>query len=507
MSYYPKVVMKNIKRLLFLYFLLVALVPSAFAEISITLPAKETYNLGEKIAPTISIKEEQSHNGFFKLHLICDSYNLQYYTIPINLEASIRTQVQVPELPLSSPMIGSCIIKAGLDKNDGTNIGSASSTGFMVSSLINIITEESLHSDPGKDIIILGDVRKASGELLSEGEFSINYRDRQGNGNITTGKLEHMLHIDGNTEAGEYVINIAVKDGEGNLGGKTAKIEIPQIPTSIQNEIENDVIVPGNTLKAKIALYDHTNKLINVGNINVRVFDPDESPIAEKEAQSPGQFELGIEKHQAPGVYFLLSSYEAVNEQSTFTVIVVKKITMKQENNIVHIENVGNVNYDDETTIILEGNDKKYLINKKLNLKPGEGISIDLSNEVPGGTYDIILPKEAIEQKEPAEEKSIGNETIQRPFEPANVIKDVPIDDKRNAVKKISDVLKAVTGAVVSTAGYIVSKPKLASVILVTIILGIITYYSRDFIIQRVKGNKRGGETSKLFKDFNFKEK
>ncbi|MBI2208548.1 hypothetical protein HYU50_03555 [Candidatus Woesearchaeota archaeon] len=499
--------MKNIKRFLLLQSLLLFVIPYAFAEISITLPAKETYNLGEKIMPTISIKEEQNHDGFFKLHLVCDNYNLQYYTIPIKLEANIRTQVQVPELPLSGPMIGSCSIKAGLDKNDGTNFDAASSAGFLVSNLINIITEENLHSDPGKDILILGDVRKASGELLSEGELSINFRDENEGGNITAGKLEHMLHIDANTEAGEYAINIAIRDKEGNLGDKIVKIEIPQIPTSIQNEIENDVLAPGDTLKAKIALYDHTNKLINVSNINVKVFDPDESPIAEKEVQSSGQFELGIEKHQAPGVYFLFSSYENVDQQSTFTVVMVKKIAMKQENNIVHIENTGNVNYDDETTIILEGNDKKYLINKKLDLKPGESIEIDLSKEVPGGTYDVILPEEAVEQEEPAGENIIANETSQESFEAANVIKDVLIEDKRNAIKKIADGLRAVTGAVVSTASYIVSKPKLASIILVTIILGIITYYSRDYITQRIKGNKPGGETSKLFKDFNFKEK
>jgi len=507
MSYHAKVVMKNIKRLLFLYFLLIALIPSAFAEISITLPDKETYNLGEKITPEISIKEELSYDGFFKLHLICDNYNLQYYTTPINLEANVRTQVQVPELTLSSPMIGTCIIKAGLDRNDGTNIDSVSSTNVLVSDLIGIITEEALHSDPGKDLLILADIRKASGELLSKGEFSIKYGDEQENGNITAGKLEHMLHITADTEAGEYQITIAATDRYGNHGDKILKLEIPQIPTSIQNDIGNNVLAPGDTLKAKIALYDHTNKLINASSINVRVFDPYESPIAEKEVQSPGQFELGIERNQAPGVYFLLSSYEAVNEQSTFTVVMVKKIAMKQENNIVHVENTGNVNYDDETTIILESNDKKYLINKKLNLKPGESIEIDLSEEVPEGTYDVILPKEAVEQEEPVEESSISNETSQESFEPANVIKDVLIEDNRNAIKKTADVLKAVTGAVVGTAGYIVSKPKLASVILITIILGVITYYSRDFIIQRIKGKKPGEETSKLFKDFNFKEK
>lgn len=500
MSYYPKVVMKMLKPLFILQFLLLFIIPYAFAEISVTLPDKETYNLGEKITPTISVKEGQSHDGFFKLQLICDNYNLQYYTTPINLEADLRTQVPVPELTLSSPMIGTCIIKAGLDSNDGTNTDSASSASFLVSNLIDIITEENLHSDPGEDLLISADARKASRELLSKGEFSIKYRDEQENGNITAGKLEHVLHITADTEAAEYQITIAAADRYGNHGDKTMKLGIPQIPTSIQNEIENNVIMPGDTLKAKIALYDHTNRLINASSINVKVFNPEENQIDEKEVQSPGQFEFVIERNHEPGVYFLLGSYGEVSGQSTFTVVMVKKIAMKQENNIVHIENTGNVDYEEDTTIILESNDKKYLINKKLKLKPGESIDIDLSEEVPGGTYDVILPEEA------AEENSIGNETNQESLEPANVIKDVSIEDNRNALKKAADVLKAVTGAVVGTAGYVVSKPKLASVILVTIILGVVTYYSRDFIMQRIKG-KKPEETSKLFNDFDFEKK
>ena len=500
MSYYPEVVMKILKRLLILQFLLLFIIPYAFAEISITLPGKETYNLGEKITPTISIKEGQSHDGFFKLQLICDNYNLQYYTTPINLEADLRTQVAVPELTLSSPMIGTCIIKAGLDSNDGTNVDSASSTNFLVSDLIDIITEENLQSDPGEELLILADVRKASRELLSKGEFSIKYLDEQENGNITAGKLEHVLNIAADREAGEYQITIAAADRYSNHGDKTLNLKIPQIPTSIQNDIENNVLTPGDTLKAKITLYDHTNRLINASSINVKVFNPDESQIAEKEVQSSGQFEFGIERNQVPGVYFLLSSHGEVSGQSTFTVVMVKKIAMKQENNIVNIENTGNVDYDEETTIIMESNDKKYLINKKLELKPGESIAIDLSKEVPGGTYDVILPEEAVE------EDDMSNETSQESIGPANVIKDVPIEDNRNAIRKTADVLKAVTGAVVGTASYVVSKPKLASVILVTIILGVVTYYSRDFIVQKVKG-KKPEETSKLFNDFDFDKK
>ena len=37
---------------------------------------------------------------------------------------------------------------------------------------------------------------------------------------------------------------------------------------------------------------------------------------------------------------------------------------MKQEGSFVYVENVGNIGYKDEVTIILESGDEKYLITK-----------------------------------------------------------------------------------------------------------------------------------------------
>ena len=50
-----------------------------------------------------------------------------------------------------------------------------------------------------------------------------------------------------------------------------------------------------------------------------------------------------------------------------------------------------NVDYEDEITILLEDGEDKYLLNEKISLKPGESVSIDLSKEVPQGTY-VNLP-------------------------------------------------------------------------------------------------------------------
>src|SRR3990167_9035139 len=98
-------------------------IPLVSAEIQITLPENNLYTLGDGVLPEISIKEGESHYGFFKVHIFCDNYELQYYTIPLSVEAGFRAQIAVPELQLANSMKGECILRADYDATDGIRIG------------------------------------------------------------------------------------------------------------------------------------------------------------------------------------------------------------------------------------------------------------------------------------------------------------------------------------------------------------------------------------------------
>jgi len=167
---------------------------------------------------------------------------------------------------------------------------------------------------------------------------------------------------------------------------------------------------------------------------------------------------------------------------------------MEQHGNVIQIKNIGNVDYSDETTIMLEEGEKKRLVNKKLNLKPGEIIKIDLSKEVPTGIYAVTLPEEY------AGKDGSGMELTRK-----NTLLGVEIQDQRSVIQKSLQGISTITGAVVSATKIVVSRPKLASAIMITLILGIITFYSRDFIIQTVKKNKPNN-TNGIFEDFDYKQ-
>ena len=483
----------NIKRYMLLGLFLL-LVPMALGEITITLPEKDSYALGEKVKPEISVKEDQNYNGFFKLSLKCNDYNLQYYTLPLSIEEGVRTVVDAAELTLFGSMTGMCRVKAAFDKGDGAHISSTSSAEFQVNNDVKIILESELKAKPGEEIRIVADVSKGSNQALT-GNAEIHFNNKKTDVEVIEGRLGHIINIESDAEPGQTALTIKVSDEFGNKGEKTVNLEVLQIPTRIENQILENIILPGEDFKAKILLYDHKSNLIEGSLINLKVFDTEENQLTETELQSGEEFSMVVDNGFEPGVYSILTEFGDVKQQSEFTIKELKKISMKQEGNLVHVENIGNVDYNDETTIVLESDDKNYLINKKLKLEPLEKITIDLSKEVPQGTYDITLPEEAVEEEEESKEV-LG---------PVNVIKDVPIEDNRNVIKKTASGLGAVTGAAISTAGYVASKPLLASTVLITIILGIMVYYGRGAIINRVK-RKKEGDTSELFGDFEYDE-
>ena len=477
--------------------LLLLLLPFAMAEITIQVPEKETYNLGDKIAASVSLLESQSYDGFLKVAINCEGYVLQYYTTPLSLEATFRTQVQVPELTLFTSMKGLCSINAEFEDINGDKISKASSESFFVTDELNISTSSIIRSLPYEKITLKGTVGKMDGENLKEGSLKISFLNKDYGTNVDFGDFEYNLSVE-DLDIGNYPIVIAVGDKYKNYADTLVQLIVLPIATRVENRLESEKVRPGSLLKAKIILYDHKGRVMN-GTLNVELIDPNGKKLLKKYVSSLDSVNYELTSDALPGLYKIISKIEDINEETGFEVETVKQLSMHYENEAVIVENIGNVDYDDETTIMLESDNKKYLINKKIELKPGETLSIELSKEVPYGFYDINLPQtqEIMQQSQ--------EENATEPQEEANVIKAVEISDKRPVYKKIGSGLGIVTGSVVRAGGYIASRPLLASVILIVIVLLIVGYYGRGFLMDRIKGRK-SRDTSQLFKDFKYKE-
>jgi hypothetical protein len=470
--------MEKIKRFLVLWISILFLLPSALAELNISIAGKEVYNWGEVIRPSVTVKEDQDHNGFFILNVICERSRFEYYTAPLNIEKGFRTQVNVPDLTLFDPISGNCKLRAEFEKVDGERVNYGWSQNFFVSNELDIITDENLDAKPGDEVLITGTIKKLSSELMQKGEAEINFKNEKILSDISFGKFEHKISLDKDMETGVAPITLVIRGSFGNFGEKTINLNIIQVPKKIENDFERNVLTPGSDLRVKVTLFDQSQEIIKEAKIRVKVFDPEENLIAEDEVDSRDFFDFFLDSYQAPGNYFLLSTSGDIREQSSFIVETMRKISMRNEGNDVVVENTGNVNYEDDVTLILDSGSKDVLVNKKIKLQPGEIMVIDLSREAAAGTYDI---------------SDQGGE-----FRADNVV----IEDNRPLSKRSGEGLSAITGTLISTAGFISSRPFLASTILVIIILGTVIHYSKGFFSRRLKGKRK--DTEELFKDFKY---
>src|SRR3989344_3158321 len=70
----------------------------------------------------------------------------------------------------------------------------------------------------------------------------------------------------------------------------------------------------------------------------------------------------------------------------------VRRASLDYSEEKILIENTGNVPFIDEIVFILKNNFKSLSLKKEIEIEPGKTFSLDLSKEVPGGVYDILVP-------------------------------------------------------------------------------------------------------------------
>ncbi|MBL7054306.1 hypothetical protein ISS05_00945 [Candidatus Woesearchaeota archaeon] len=489
--------------LIIIFFLIL---PVIAAEISIK-QNNGNYNLGDKISVSASVIEDEDVTGFFKVSLECTNYAMQYFVTPISLEKNFRTNINVPDLTATKDMLGSCSIEADLEGNDGT-VDVEHTLGFRVKKELNVSCESS-EAIPGKDIKISCIAKKISLDPVQAGTANLNYDGNEFTTNVEDGIFDFDVFIKNDAPAGAKEITIQVDDNQGNYGNLIFNAYVEAIPTKLEIEVNKESFKPGETLEIKPVLYDHVHGLIDA-EVNLEFTDIDDKQLISKDIQSGETASYVFNSFAIPGDYKVKAKSEGLTAERTIKIESLIKMKMTYANEKVLIKNIGNTFYDDKTTIILEDEGgKKYLIEKNINLAPGQEKEIDLSKEVPYGNYDVVLPEESIS----AETASDNQAT--------NVIENVEIRDNRPVYKKAGEGVKGgmgmISGAAIGAVGFASAKPLFASVILVVIILVIVLFYSRDFIKSRVgqvkvkvdkkEGihlEKKDGDTEGLFKDFKY---
>jgi len=452
-----------------LVFLIV--VPIVSADIAITGPLEELYNLGDIFSASVYITPDKDIDGLVKTTLQCDNYNLPYYIIPINIKTGREKKISIPELTASRQ--GSCVINVALQTTAGDIVEETNSNSFRITAELNLTAnlnkEEFLQ---GEDLTITGSVKSRSGEDVEKATLTVELAGKRYTADIKKDEFSYTLNL-GDTESDpNHILSLSINDSKGNSGEEEFGIAIKPVAAKLENEINRISFRPLETLELTALLYDMAGEAVN-DYINFILTDPAGKKLFEYNALSYTLVKYTFAQDALPGNYQLKAYINNVNKEDTIKVEEVRDLDITIVGNIVYVKNIGNVRYNDQATIILETDDgSKYLVNKKIKLEPAETAEFDLSKEVPTGEYNVIVESEV------GTEEEVITDTVSE--------ENIPIEDGRSVYKKTKQGLIRVTGATIAAVNS--AKGIFASIFMVIIILSTILYYSRDYLKKKIKG-------------------
>ncbi|HLC61258.1 MAG TPA: hypothetical protein VJJ52_07575 [Candidatus Nanoarchaeia archaeon] len=484
------------KKFYLLFLISLLSIPVSFADISIQTD-QEIYNLRNNIKVSASVLESSNFEGLFKLDIACSNYKLQYFITPISLESNSRTAVSVPELTVTSSMIGSCTIAGTLATTEETVVGKQNSNYFGVTNLLTVLpVNAKIKALPGDTIQVAAVVNEAYGNNVLKAPTKITLDSNVYPVDVADGRLNFDIVVPKNIRSGLHFIEIDSYDLKGNAGSNSIELEITAVPSYVMIEISSDILAPGSKTSIMPLIYDQADDLIN-DSLELEMTSPKNDKVFKKLVNGNDKLEYEFSQYAQPGVYKVTATYKNLVSHGSLTIGTIRDVQVKYENESVSIENIGNVPYTEELTFVLQNEIKKYLISKKINIEPGKILFIDLSKEVPGGVYRIILPlkkdinaiQEAINQTaRDLSNIADGNSPMQK-----ILAENAIIHDNRPIYKKITTGISSISASLVGSDGAITQIPWLAPLLFISILLVLLVRYGKKpiaGIYRKIKGKK-----------------
>jgi len=357
------------------------------AEITLSEP-REVYNLGDQIYITAE-GLRGGDTGNLDINLVCsnESTNLvrisarafseeeeQSYSIPYKI-------LTRSDLGISSydKILGSCQIVSRM----GERI--ASTKAFTITKDVNIDASfEKLRYEPGEEMRIKVNVKKANGDMLNGFVESLN--SSAFSEVVTDGTAVVSFSVPETTESGTYIVSLHAYDvwkGETlNEGYFDLTYEILQVPSFIILSLSDVQAVPGEDFSISAEIYDQSGKVMQ-GIVNTKIISP-----------TGGELEIGLENdvkeiefpiNATPGTWKVVSTFEGIVEEREFELVKVQKVNFDFEDTILVVRNVGNSIYN-KTIRVKIGEDIR-----DLNLNMGLGEVRKFNLEAPEGEYDVVV--------------------------------------------------------------------------------------------------------------------
>ncbi|MBU0627679.1 MAG: hypothetical protein KKC75_00685 [Nanoarchaeota archaeon] len=437
--------------------ILLMVLPIALASVEVTSKLNREYNLGEDISLSVKIVSDKSANALVKCTLRCDDKDMLYYISPITVEKDIEINIDIP--PIKTFSEGQCKIMAEAETLERDSLGRVYSDEFFISSDLEIIfTVDETSVLPGDTIKIDGTVTQHN-EKVEKGNVFIVLDGKKEEAELKGGEFSYSIKLAMEIQSGEHKISILANDKYGNANEQKAVINVNAVPTLLDYGLNAKEFSPIDEFQINARILDQGGDLIN-DNIGIKLYKQKtlfgkEIILFDTGAESGKSFSFTFAPDTAPDNYKLKLTYGDLDKEDIITILPYSKIEIKLEGNTLFVKNTGNIDYNNKTNIMLEKDSETYVLEKRIKLKVGEETTIDLTKDLPAGTYSI---KTELNDSET----------------PVNVDK---------TFYKIG--MGWVTGSVTAGADMIVKRPWMASLALLALISAIIMFFNREKLIKR----------------------
>jgi len=383
---------------------------------------EQTYNMGDIIVNDINI--EPVEEGFLKVDLVCEGDALNVFNgVPVDGGAHI-------EFPLTTVYIqnisGVCSFLGYYDGQE------KESREFKISRKLNVRLDiDSLFAKPSEQIIVSGTAERLNGEgvdgevevrviglinniISSASDSENNETETEGNettdennetetddettdennetetedeevveiteiydsgvysGRVSGGKFSVNFTIGKDTPANDYKIEVLVYESDSNgektsEGIESANLKVSQVLRGIDIALSEQSLNPGSELSFKPRLLDQSGRNID-GEVSVIIRDEDLNRIFEKIVMSEETINYEIPGNISAGYYELEASNGNISDMKKFYIKEKAIVSFRLENETLIVINTGNVPYNKDIQIELDG--KPFV--KKMSLELGE---------------------------------------------------------------------------------------------------------------------------------------
>ncbi len=439
--------MKKAAFALLFIFLLFSL--SASASISIDSINKKQLNLGDKMTVSYNLSSSIETEAIFKLAIKCQNFDLDYYTIPASIGPDRKKNIIAPPLTINSQMLGKCLVKATVQSMEKVFSEELESDYFEITNNMRIKLEtDGSNFFPGEKMKITGTVEES---FNPEKTITLSIERQTVTLGTDAATFNQTIDLPKTMKSGEHKLTATANDSYGNSGETELIITMAQVPTSILIRTDKERVKPGEQLILRAVILDQANDSM-MGKIEIKLAGQDKKELLNKDTESNQEFKYAPTQYTPPGAYTFRATSMGLKADKTIIINPVEDIQITFDGKrAVTVKNIGNVDYAKSTEIKLDAGGKPISITKKLNLKPGEELEVDLFKELPSGTYTMSFTSQGQQ----------------------NEFSDIKTTDERPVLKKTADGLKGITAMVIGGDQSTGSKKALLTAITLFAILAI----------------------------------